>query len=135
MAKKQKNQEVNVSPQETPQPTELTNEEKELIQSALKLVIAKIRKRSLAITLVSLAKHVELLLPFSVDIEYIRAELAKSYRLITLHDRMGEDILKIEVVLLYSSIEELLEEFQKKRVDVIIKIVDTSLTSIADYKQ
>jgi hypothetical protein len=134
MAKKQKNQEVNVSPQETPQPTvrELTNEEKELLQSALKLVIAKRRPSSLAITLVTLAKHVQLLLPFSVDtktiIEYIRAELAKSYKLITLHDRIGGDILPVETVLLYNTIDELIEEFQKKK-------VDAGLDSIEDYRE
>ncbi len=139
MAKKQKNEEVN-TPQETPQAVrELTNEEKELLRSALKLVIAKRRTSSLAITLVTLAKHVQLLLPFSVDtktiIEYIRAELAKSHRLITLHDRIGGDILPVEAVLLYNTIDELIEEFQKKKVDATIKIVDAGLDSIADYKQ
>jgi hypothetical protein len=140
MAKKQKNQEVNVSPHETPQVVrELTNEEKELLQSALKLVIAKRRPSSLAITLVTLAKHVQLLLPFSVDtktiIEYIRAELAKSHKLITLHDRIGGDILPVEAVLLYNTIDELIEEFQKKKVDATIKIVDAGLDAVSDYKQ
>jgi hypothetical protein len=137
MAKKQKNQEVNISPQETPQVVrELTNEEKELLQSALKLAIAKRRPSSIAITLVTLAKHIQLLLPFSVDtktiIEYIRAELAKSHKLITLHDRIGGDILPVEAVLLYNTIDELIEEFQKKKVNATIKIVDAGLDSVSD---
>jgi phosphopantetheine adenylyltransferase len=138
MAKKQK-EEVN-TPQETPQPIrQLSNEEKELLQSALKLVIAKRRQSSLATTLVTLAKHVQLLLPFSVDlkmiIEYIRGEITKNYRIVTIHDKIGNDVLPIEVVLLHNSIEELLEEFQKKKVDAMIKIVDAGLDSVSDYKQ
>jgi hypothetical protein len=136
MAKKQK-QEVNT---ETPQPVrELSNEEIELLRSALKLVIAKKRTNSLAVTLVTLAKHVQLLLPFSVDpktlIEYIREELAKSHKLITVRDRIGEDMLPVEAVLLYNTIDELIGEFQKKKVDATIKIVDAGLDSVSDYKQ
>jgi pimeloyl-CoA synthetase len=137
MAKKQK-EEVN-TPQETPQPIrQLSNEEKELVNAALKIAIAKRRKDALAVTLVTLAKHIQMLLPFSVDtktiIEYIRAELAKSHKLITLNDRVGGDVLSVEAVLLYNTIDELIEEFQKK-VDATIKIVDAGLDSIADYKQ
>jgi len=140
MAKKQKNQEVNVSPQETPQPTvrELTNEEKELLQSALKLVIARRRRGAIMITLATLAKHVELLLPFSVDtktlMEYIK-ELVKDYKLITLQDRIGNDELRIEAILLYNNIEQLIEEYKQRKVDTIIKLIDTSLDSIELYKQ
>ena len=134
MVEKQKNQEVNISPQVS----ELTNEEKELLQSALKLVIAKRRQSSFAVTLVTLAKHVQLLLPFSADTktitEYIRAELAKSHKLITLHDRIGGDILPVEAVLLYGTLEELIQEFQKKKITTI-KIVDAELDSISDYIQ
>jgi pimeloyl-CoA synthetase len=137
MAKKQK-EEVN-TPQETPQPIrQLSNEEKELVNAAIKIAIAKRRKDALAVTLVTLAKHIQMLLPFSVDtktiIEYIRAELAKSHKLITLNDRVGGDVLSVEAVLLYNTIDELIEEFQKKKVDATIKIVDAGLDSIADYK-
>jgi len=139
MAKKQKNQEVNVSPQETPQPTrELTDEEKELIRSAVRLVIAKRRRGAIMITLATLAKHVELLLPFSIDtktlMEYIK-ELVKDYKLITLQDRIGNDELRIETILLYNNIEQLIEEYKQRKVDAIIKLIDTSLDSIELYKQ
>jgi hypothetical protein len=140
MAKKQKNQEVELRPQETrPTVKELTNEEKELIQSAVKLVIAKRRRGAIMITLVTLAKHVELLLPFNIDmktlIEHIKAEVAKNYKIITLHDRIGEDMLNVEAVLLFNTIEELIDEFKQQKVDSIIKLVDAGLDSVEVYKQ
>jgi aryl carrier-like protein len=137
MAKKQKNQEVELRPQEPVR--ELTNEEKELIRSAVRLVIAKRRRGAIMITLVTLAKHVELLLPFAIDtktlIEYIKAELVKDYKLITLQDRIGNDMLHIEAVLLFNTIEELISEFKQQKVDTIIKLIDASLDSIELYKQ
>jgi aryl carrier-like protein len=138
MAKKQK-EEVN-TPQETPQPIrQLSNEEKELINAAIKIVIAKRRRDALAVTLVTLAKHIQMTAPVNADlktiVEYIRGEIAKHYKIVTIHDKIGNDVLPIEVVLLHNSIEELIEEFQKKKVDTIIKVVDASLDSIQDYKQ
>jgi aryl carrier-like protein len=138
MAKKQKNEEVNT---ETPQPTvrELTNEEKELLQSAVKLVIAKKRRTAIMVTLVTLAKHVELLLPYNINmktlIEHIKAEVAKNYKIITLHDRIGEDTLHVEAVLLFNTIEELIDEFKQQKVDSIIKLIDAGLDSVEVYKK
>jgi hypothetical protein len=138
MAKKQKKQEE-ATPQEIPQPIrqELSDEEKELIKAATRLALAKRRKGAIMVTLPTLTKQIEMMLPLNIDFKmlmgYVR-ELVKD-KITTLHDRIGEDILKIEAVLLYSSIEELLEEFQKKHIDVTIKIVDAGLDSIADYKQ
>ncbi|MFZ8810514.1 MAG: hypothetical protein ACO2PN_20700 [Pyrobaculum sp.] len=137
MTKKLK-EDINTLPEASQTVKELTNEEKELLQSALRLVIAKRRQNSLAVTLVTLVKHVQLLLPFSADtktiIEYIRTELAKSCKLITLHDRIGKDVLSIETVLLYNTTDELIEEFQKKKIDTI-KIVDAELDCVSDYLQ
>jgi hypothetical protein len=139
MAKKQKNEEVELRPPETPQPRQLSNEEKELVNAAIKIAIAKRRKDALAVTLVTLAKHIQMVAPVNVDlktiIECIRDEITKNYKIVTIHDKIGNDVLPIEVVLLHNSIEELLEEFQKKKVDATIKIVDAGLDSIADYKQ
>ncbi len=138
MAKKQKNEEVELRPQEAPQPRQLSNEEKELVNAAIKIAIAKRRRDALAVTLVTLAKHVQMMAPVNADlktiIEYIRGEIAKNYKIVTIHDKIGNDVSPIEVVLLHNSIEELLEEFQKKKVDAMIKIVDAGLDSIADYK-
>lgn len=136
MAKKEKNEEV-YTPQEAPQ---LSNEEKELIKAAMILALAKRRRSAIMVTIPTLAKHIELLLlPFNIDtktlMEYIKTELAKNYRLITLKDGIGNDVLLIEAVLLHNSIEELIEEFQKKKVDATIKIVDAELDSVSDYKQ
>jgi hypothetical protein len=138
MAKKQK-EEVN-TPQETPQPIrQLSNEEKELVNAAIKIAIAKRRKDALAATLVTLAKHIQMTAPVNADlktiIEYIRGEITKNYKIVTIHDKIGSDVLPIEVVLLHNSIEELIEEFQKKKVDATIKIVDAGLDSVSDYKQ
>jgi aryl carrier-like protein len=135
MAKKQK-EEVN-TPQETPR--QLSNEEKELVNAAVKIAIAKRRKDALAVTLVTLAKHIQMTAPVNADlktiIEYIRGEITKNYKIVTIHDKIGNDVLPIEVVLLHNSIEELIEEFQKKKVDATIKIVDAGLDSVSDYKQ
>lgn len=135
MAKKE---EVNTL-QET-QPI-ISNEEKELIDAALKIAIAKKRKDALAVTLVTLAKHIQMIAPIDDDlktiIEYIRGEITKSYKLkiVTIHCRIGNDTFPVEVVLLYNSIEELIEALQKKKVNATIKIVDTELDSVLDYIQ
>jgi hypothetical protein len=120
MAKKQKNQEVELRPQETPQAVrELTNEEKELIQSALKLAIAKRRRGAIMVTIPTLIKHIQLMLPFNIDtktlMEYVKAELVKEYRFVTMQDRIGNDELKIEAIPLYDNIEQLIEEFKQKK--------------------
>lgn len=138
MAKIQK-EEVN-TPQETPQPIrQLSNEEKELVNAAIKIAIAKRRKDALAVTLVTLAKHIQMTAPVNADlktiIEYIRGEITKNYKIVTIQDKIGSDVLPIEVVLLHNSIEELIEEFQRKKVDATIKIVDAGLDSVSDYKQ
>ncbi len=137
MAREQK-EEVELRPQETPQPRQLSNEEKELINAAIKIAIAKRRKDALAVTLVTLAKHVQMTAPVNADlktiIEYIRGEITKNYKIVTIHEKIGNDVLPIEVVLLHNSIEELIEEFQKKKVDATIKIVDAGLDSVSDYK-
>jgi len=138
MAKIQK-EEVN-TPQETPQPIrQLSNEEKELVNAAIKIAIAKRRKDALAVTLVTLAKHIQMTAPVNADlktiIEYIRGEITKNYKIVTIQDKIGSDVLPIEVVLLHNSIEELIEEFQRKKVDATIKIVDAGLGSVSDYKQ
>ncbi|MFZ8837625.1 MAG: hypothetical protein ACO2PM_01555 [Pyrobaculum sp.] len=133
MAKKE---EVNTL-QET-QPI-ISNEEKELIDAALKIAIAKKRKDALAVTLVTLAKHIQMIASIDDDlktiIEYIRGEITKSYKLkiVTIHCRIGNDMFPVEVVLLYNSIEELIEALQKKKVNATIKIVDTELDSVLDY--
>ena len=134
MAKKE---EVNTL-QET-QPI-ISNEEKELIDAALKIVIARKRKDAVAVTLVTLAKHIQMTAPYDdlkTIIEYIRGEITKSYRLkiVTIHCRIGNDTFPVEVVLLYNSIEELIEALQKKKVNATIKIVDTELDSVLDYIQ
>ena len=135
MAKKE---EVNTL-QET-QPI-ISNEEKELIEAALKIAIAKKRKDAVAVTLVTLAKHIQMIAPIDDDlktiIEYIRGEITKSYKLkiVTIHCRIGNDMFPVEVVLLYNSIEELIEALQKKKVNATIKIVDTELDSVLDYIQ
>ncbi len=137
MAKKQKN-EVELRPQETPQPRQLSNEEKKLISSAIKLAIAKRRRGAIAVSLVTLAKHVDLLLPFNIDmktlIEHIKAEVPKD-RIITIQDRIGNDTISVEVLLLYTTLEELIEEYKQRKTDSIIKIIDAGLDSIQDYKQ
>jgi len=138
MAKIQK-EEVN-TPQGTPQPIrQLSNEEKELVNAAIKIAIAKRRKDALAVTLVTLAKHIQMTAPVNADlktiIEYIRGEITKNYKIVTIQDKIGSDVLPIEVVLLHNSIEELIEEFQRKKVDATIKIVDAGLDSVSDYKQ
>jgi hypothetical protein len=132
-------EEVN-TPQETPQPIrQLSDEEKELLNAAIKIAIAKRRKEALAATLVTLAKHIQMTAPVNADlktiIEYIRGEITKNYKIVTIQDKIGSDVLPIEVVLLHNSIEELIEEFQKKKVDATIKIVDAGLDSVSDYKQ
>ena len=139
MAKKQKNEEVN-TPQEVPQPTvkqELTNEEKELIKAAMRLALAKRRRNAIMVTVATLAKHIQLMLPFSIDVktlkEYIKAEL-KDYKFVTLQDRIGNDELRIEAILLYNNIEQLIEEFKQQKIDSIIKLVDAGLDSVEDYK-
>jgi len=134
MAKKE---EVNTL-QET-QPI-ISNEEKELIDAALKIAIAKKRKDALAVTLVTLAKHIQMTAPYDdlkTIIEYIRGEITKSYKfkIVTIHCRIGNDTFPVEVVLLYNSIEELIEALQKKKVNATIKIVDTELDSVLDYIQ
>jgi len=135
MAKKE---EVNTL-QET-QPI-ISNEEKELIDAALKIVIARKRKDAVAVTLVTLAKHIQMIAPIDDDlktiIEYIRGEITKSYRLkiVTIHCRIGNDTFPVEVVLLHNSVEELIEALQKKKVNATIKIVDTELDSVLDYIQ
>jgi aryl carrier-like protein len=145
MAKKQKEEvelkpqtEVELRLQETPQPGELTNEEKELIRGAIKLAIAKRRRGAIAVSLVTLAKHVDLLLPFSVSletlIEYIKAEVPKD-RIITTYDRIGNNTIRVEALLLYVTLEELIEEYKQRRTDSIVKVVDAGLDSIQDYKQ
>jgi len=138
MAKKQKNQEVELRPQETPQLRELTNEEKELIRSAIKLAIAKRRRGAIAVSLVTLAKHVDLLLPFNIDmktlIEHIKAEVPKD-RIITIYDRIGNDTMPVEALLLYATLEELIEEYRQQRTDSIVKVVDAGLDSIEDYRK
>ena len=138
MAKIQK-EEVN-TPQETPQPIrQLSDEEKELVNAAIKIAIAKRRKDALAVTLVTLAKHIQMTAPVNADlktiIEYIRGEITKNYKIVTIQDKIGSDVLPIEVVILHNSIEELIEEFQRKKVDATIKIVDAGLGSVSDYKQ
>ena len=130
-----KKEEVNTL-QET-QPI-ISNEEKELIDAALKIAIAKKRKDALAVTLVTLAKHIQMTAPYDdlkTIIEYIRGEITKSYKLkiVTIHCRIGNDTFPVEVVLLYNSIEELIEALQKKKVNATIKIVDTELDSVLDY--
>jgi aryl carrier-like protein len=136
MVKKQKNQEVELRPPETPR--ELTNEEKELIRGAIKLTIAKRRRGAIAVSLVTLAKHVDLLLPFSIDmktlIEHIKAEVPKD-RIITIYDRIGNDTIPVEALLLYATLEELIEEYKQRRTDSIVKVVDAGLDSIQNYKQ
>ena len=145
MAKKQKEEvelkpqtEVELRLQETPQPGELTNEEKELIRGAIKLAIAKRRRGAIAVSLVTLAKHVDLLLPFSVSletlIEYIKAEVPKD-RIITTYDRIGNNTIRVEALLLYVTLEELIEEYKQRRTDSIVKVVDAGLDSIQNYKQ
>ncbi len=135
MVKKQKNEEVELRPQET---RELTNEEKELIRAAVKLVIAKKRRGAIMVTLVTLAKHVELMLPFSIDmktlIEYIK-EVVKDYKIISIHDRIGNDTLNIEAVMLFNTIEELIDEFKQQKVDSTIKVIDAGLDTIEIHKK
>jgi phosphopantetheine adenylyltransferase len=137
MAKNQK-EEVN-TPQETLRPKQLSDVEKELVNAAIKIAIAKRRKDALAVTLVTLAKRIQMVAPVNADlktiIEYIRGEITKNYKIVTIHDRIGNDVLPIEVVLLHNSIEELIEEFEKKKVDAMIKVIDAGLDSITDYKQ
>jgi hypothetical protein len=136
MVKKQKNQEVELRPQETPR--ELTNEEKELIRGAVKLAIAKRRRSAIVVSLVTLVKHVDLLLPFNIDmktlIEHIKAEVPKD-RIITIYDRIGNDTIPVEALLLYATLEELIEEYRQRRTDSTVKIVDASLDSIEDYRK
>jgi hypothetical protein len=138
MAKKQKNEEVELRPPETPQPRQLSNEEKELVNAAIKIAIAKRRRSAIMVTLVTLVKHVQLMLPFNIDtktlMEYVKAELVKDYKLITLQDRIGNDELRIEAILLYNNIEQLIEEFKQRKIDTIIKVVDASLDTVEDYK-
>jgi hypothetical protein len=114
----------------------LSSEEKELINVAIKIAIAKKRKDTVAVSLVTLAKNIQMLIPIAdlkTIIEYLKTELPKSYRLITLHDKIGEDTLTIEVVLLYNTIDELIEK--NKMINAPIKIIDTELDSVSDYKQ
>ena len=89
-------------------------------------------------SLVTLAKHVDLLLPFSIDmktlIEHIKAEVPKD-RIITIYDRIGNDTTLVEALLLYATLEELIEEYKQRRTDSIVKVVDAGLDSIQDYKQ
>ncbi len=131
MAKKQKN-DVNTL-QEIPQP--LSNEEKELIEAALKLVLAK-RRNAIMITIPTLAKHIQMMLPYNIRVdaiaEYVKERLKD--RLITLQDRIGNDELKIEAVRLYDNIEQLIEAFKQRKIDTTIKLIDTSLDSVEDYK-
>jgi hypothetical protein len=131
MAEKVKNQEIN-----TPQ---LTSEEKELINAAMVLAVAQRRKGAIAITLNTLAKHIETMLPKSIDIneikKYIKAELAKKYKIVVISDRIGNDQLQVEVVLLYSDVNEVLEAFRNGNVYPTIKVVDAGLDSVEDYKK
>jgi hypothetical protein len=140
MAKKQKNEEVN-TPQEVPQPTvkqELTNEEKELIKAAMILTIAERRKGAIAVTLNTLAKRIEMMLPKSIDIneikKYVKEELANKYKITIINDKIGNDQLQVEVVLLYNTMEELLDAVKNQAIDLTIKVIDASLDTIADYK-
>ncbi len=131
MAKEQKN-DVNTL-QEIPQP--LSNEEKELIEAALKLVLAK-RRNAIMITIPTLAKHIQMMLPYNIRVdaiaEYVKERLKD--RLTTLQDRIGNDELKIEAVRLYDNIEQLIEAFKQRKIDTTIKLIDSSLDSVEDYK-
>jgi hypothetical protein len=131
MAKEQKN-DVNTL-QEIPQP--LSNEEKELIEGALKLVLAK-RRNAIMITIPTLAKHIQMMLPYNIRVdaiaEYVKERLKD--RLTTLQDRIGNDELKIEAVRLYDNIKQLIEAFKQRKIDTTIKLIDSSLDSVEDYK-
>ncbi len=137
---------VELNPRETPQPRQLTKEEKEL-DAAIKTAIAKTRKDARAVTLVTLAKRVQMTAPVNADlktvIEYIRGEITKNYeiaairdKIVTIYGRIGNDVLPIEVVLLDDTAKELIEEFlQKENYDALRQIVDAELDTVLDYKQ
>jgi len=125
MAEKVKNKEENTEIQE-------------LIRAATRLAIAERRRGAIAVTLNTLAKQIEMMLPKSIDIneikKYVKEELANKYKITIINDKIGNDQLQVEVVLLYNTMEELLDAVKNQAIDLTIKVIDASLDTIADYK-
>jgi hypothetical protein len=111
---------------------ELTNDE---LKCAIKLAIAKRRRSAIAVTVMTLAKEIHMWLPYidiKTIIDHIKTEVKD--RIITIYSRIGEDTIAVDVVMLYGSLEELMEEFKQQRTELTVKIVDAELDTIWDYK-
>ena len=111
----------------------------DLIDAAVKLVIANKRKNTLMMTLSSLASAVSRLLPIDIDAttlrEIIKEAVSKKCKIIKLHDRVGNDTFELEVVLFYSTMDELIEQIRKGFVDPIINVVIGELVNELEQRR
>ena len=115
----------------------LSNDEKELISAAVRLALAKVRKHAIMVTIHTLTKHVYMMLPLNIDVETLKQYVKEQvkHRIVVLEDRIGSDELKVEAVLLYDSIEELIEALKQKKVEISIKVIDAGLDSVEVYRK
>jgi hypothetical protein len=111
----------------------------DLIDAAVKLVIANKRKNTLMMTLSSLASAVSRLLPIDIDAttlrEIVKEAVSKKCKIIKLHDRVGNDTFELEVVLFYSTMDELIEQIRKGFVDPIINVVIGELVNELEQRR
>jgi hypothetical protein len=128
MAKKQQD----LPPQETPQ-TQQPEETIELVKAALRLVISSKRTHTVMTTMNAIIHSVALLLPpphknREVIENAIKNEM-KNFKKFTIPVGDG-----IEVVVLYSSIEELVEAAKQGLIDQSATVLDTNISQVLRSK-
>jgi len=105
-----------------------------ITSAILRTVIEEEKQRAIAVTLNTLAKRIKEKVPIDADVatikNHIRDEIKKCHKLITLHEKMGDKTLQIEIVILYS-IEELLFRYRTNKMQ--LKGIDAELDTLWDY--
>jgi len=128
MAKKQQD----LPPQETPQ-TQQPEETIELVKAALRLVISSKRTHTVMTTMNAIIHSVALLLPPPHKnrevIENVIKNEMKNFKKFTIPVGDG-----IEVVVLYSSIEELVEAVKQGLIDPSATVLDTNISQVLRSK-
>jgi hypothetical protein len=126
MAKKQKNQDV--PPQETLQTQQITEETIELVKAALRLVISSKRTHTVMTTTNAIIHSVALLLPPPhKNREVIENVIKNEMKNFKFTIPVGDGI---EVVVLYSSIEELVEAVKQGLIDPSATVLDTNISQV-----
>jgi hypothetical protein len=128
MAKKTNNQKAVPTQIEQPQQEtkQLSNEFDELVKAALKLVIANKRRYTIFTTKDAVIHSIALLLPSLPDRKVIEDVVKKELKIVPLH----VNDKTVELVVLYNSIEELLDAMKQGRLIDKTTIFDENIAYI-----